>query len=48
MQTPLAGSLSFSPFANVSIPSATAIEYAGVYCCAILILAIYRFQRRDL
>ena len=31
MQTPLAGSLSFSPFANVSIPSVTAMVYAGVY-----------------
>src|SRR5712671_97006 len=29
MQTPLAGSLSFSPFANVSIPSMTAVCYAG-------------------
>ena len=28
MQTPLAGSLSFSPFANVSIPSMTAVGYA--------------------
>ncbi|HEY7878604.1 MAG TPA: ABC transporter permease, partial [Gemmatimonadaceae bacterium] len=28
MQTSLAGSLSFSPFANVSIPSATAVVYA--------------------
>ena len=30
MQTPLAGSLSFSPFANVSIPSLVAVGYAGV------------------
>src|SRR5450830_1948839 len=29
MQTPLAGSLSFSPFANVSIPSWLAVAYAG-------------------
>lgn len=48
MQTPLAGSLSFSPFANVSIPSITAIAYAGVYVCVVLAVAISHFQRRDL
>jgi ABC-2 type transport system permease protein len=48
MQTPLAGSLSFSPFANVSIPSGTALAYAGVYLCAALAVAIYHFRRRDL
>ncbi|HYK09777.1 MAG TPA: ABC transporter permease [Gemmatimonadales bacterium] len=48
MQTPLAGSLSFSPFANVSIPSLSAVGYAAVYLCAIVALAVYRFQRRDL
>jgi ABC-type transport system involved in multi-copper enzyme maturation permease subunit len=48
MQTPLAGSLSFSPFANVSIPSATAVAYAAVYFCIVLSVALYHFQERDL
>jgi Cu-processing system permease protein len=48
MQTPLAGSLSFSPFANVSIPSGTAIGYAVVYLLIVLSVAVYHFQRRDL
>ena len=48
MQTPLAGSLSFSPFANVSIPSWTAIGYAGLYFVVVLALAVRRFEARDL
>jgi Cu-processing system permease protein len=48
MQTPLAGSLSFSPFANVSIPSGAALGYAGVYLVAVLFVAIRQFSRRDL
>ncbi len=48
MQTPLAGSLSFSPFANISIPSGTAVVYAGAYLCVVLGVAIYHFQERDL
>jgi Cu-processing system permease protein len=48
MQTPLAASLSFSPFANVSIPSMTAVAYAGAYLLVVLGLAIRRFSRRDL
>ncbi|HEX4561342.1 MAG TPA: ABC transporter permease [Gemmatimonadales bacterium] len=48
MQTPLAASLSFSPFANVSIPSLTAIGYAGLYLVAVLGIATYHFNRRDL
>jgi Cu-processing system permease protein len=48
MQTPLAGSLSFSPFANVSIPSGTAVAYAGVYLVLMLAVGIWHFQRRDL
>ena len=48
MQTQLAGSLSFSPFANVSIPSRLAVGYAGVYLLVVLAIAIYHFQRRDL
>lgn len=48
MQTPLAGSLPFSPFANVSIPSPTMIGYGGFYLVIALFVAIYHFQRRDL
>lgn len=48
MQTPLAGSLSFSPFANVSIPSVTAVVYAGGYFVIILWVAIASLNRRDL
>ena len=48
MQTPLAGSLSFSPFANVSIPSRVAVAYAGAFLVVVLAVAIGHFQRRDL
>lgn len=48
MQTPLAASLSFSPFANVSIPSATALGYAAVYLAVALAVAVRSFSRRDL
>ncbi|MFI5227510.1 MAG: ABC transporter permease [Gemmatimonadales bacterium] len=48
MQTPLAGSLSFSPFANVSIPSAAALVYAAAFACGALGAAVYRLRRRDL
>jgi ABC-type transport system involved in multi-copper enzyme maturation permease subunit len=47
MQTPLAGSLSFSPFANVSIPSGTAVVYAGVFLVVVLAVATRQFNRRD-
>ena len=48
MQAPLAGSLPFSPFANVSIPSSTMIGYAGVYLLVALGISIYHFHLRDL
>jgi len=48
MQTPLAGSLPFSPFANVSIPSPTMIGYAGFYLLVALAIAVCHFQWRDL
>jgi ABC-2 type transport system permease protein len=48
MQTSLAASLSFSPFANVSIPSVTALVYAAGYLCVVLGTAVYVFHRRDL
>jgi ABC-2 type transport system permease protein len=48
MQPPLAASLQFTPFADVSVPSPTMIGYAGVYLVAALAIAIYHFNRRDL
>lgn len=48
MQTPLAGSLPFSPFANVSIPSPTMIGFAGLYLLVALAIAVYHFHSRDL
>ena len=48
MQTPLAGSLPFSPFADVSIPSAAMIGYAALYTLVALAIAIYHFHQRDL
>ena len=48
MQTPLAGSLSFSPFANVSFPSGAAVGYAVVYFVVVMAVAIVHFKRRDL
>lgn len=48
MAIPLASSLPFSPFANVSIPSTTMIVYATVYLCAALLIALYHFQLLDL
>ena len=48
MQTPLAGSLSFSPFANVSIPSVAALVYAGVFAVCVGVGALWRMSERDL
>ncbi|MGH8220283.1 MAG: ABC transporter permease subunit [Steroidobacteraceae bacterium] len=48
MQSPLAAALPFSPFANVSIPSRVMIGYAVGYLLIALMLALYRFQERDL
>jgi ABC-type transport system involved in multi-copper enzyme maturation permease subunit len=48
MQTPLAGSLSFSPFANVSIPSSIALAYAGFFTACVFGAALWRLSRRDL
>ena len=47
MEPPLAGSLQFSPFADVSVPSVTMIGYAGVTLVA-LAIALYHFGNRDL
>ncbi len=48
MQTPLAGALPFSPFATVSIPSATMIGYAVCYLLVALGVAVWHFHARDL
>jgi len=48
MQTPLAASLSFSPFANVSIPSQSALIYAAVFAGLVFASALWRFRARDL
>jgi hypothetical protein len=48
MQTPLAGSLSFSPFANVSIPSVVAIMYAGAFAVCVAAGTLWRMSERDL
>ncbi len=47
MESPLAGSLQFSPFADISIPSGTMIGYAGVYLLLSLGIAFYHFHLRD-
>jgi ABC-type transport system involved in multi-copper enzyme maturation permease subunit len=48
MESPLAGSLQFSPFADISVPSLTMIGYAVVYLLIALAIAIYHFHQRDL
>jgi Cu-processing system permease protein len=48
MESPLAGSLQFSPFADISVPSLVMIGYAGVYMICALAIAIYNFEHRDL
>ncbi|HEV2206097.1 MAG TPA: hypothetical protein VGR36_06130 [Candidatus Acidoferrales bacterium] len=48
MATPLAASLPFSPFANVSIPIVTMIGYAEFYLLIALVIAVYHFHVRDL
>ena len=48
MQPPLAGSLQFTAFPDVSVPSSTMIGYAVVYMVIAFAIAIYHFQRRDL
>jgi ABC-type transport system involved in multi-copper enzyme maturation permease subunit len=48
MESPLAGALQFSPFADISVPSLMMIGYAGAYLLGALAIAIYHFQDRDL
>ncbi len=48
MESPLSGSLQFSPFADVSIPSVAMIGYACVYMLIALGIAVYHFGQRDL
>jgi Cu-processing system permease protein len=48
MQSPLAGALQFSPFADISVPSIAMIGYSCVYLLVALVIAIYHFDQRDL
>lgn len=48
MESPLSGSLQFSPFADVSIPSNAMVGYACVYLLIALGIAVYHFSERDL
>lgn len=48
MESPLAGSLQFSPFADVSVPSITMIGYAIAYLVVVLGIAMYHWYQRDL
>ena len=48
MQSPLIGTLGFSPFSAASVPSPAMVVYAVLYLLATLGLAIRQFQRRDL
>lgn len=48
MESPLSGALQFSPFADISIPSAAMIGYAIVYLLIALGIAVYHFGERDL
>ena len=48
MQSSIARTLDFSPFATRSAPSTAMVLYACVYLLVALLLAIYRFQQRDL
>jgi Cu-processing system permease protein len=48
MESPLAGSIQFSPFADVSVPSRAMIVYAAAYLLLALIVATAHFRQRDL
>jgi len=48
MESPIAGSLQFSPFADISVPSGAMIVYTSIYLLAALAIAIYHFHERDL
>ena len=48
MESPLAGSLQFSPFADVSVPSAAMIVYTCLYLLGAMAIALYHFGQRDL
>jgi len=48
MQSPIARSLPFGPFSNISAPSLAMIGYAGAYLLVALAIAIHHFAHRDL
>lgn len=48
MQSPLLGTIGFSPFNTSSAPSGLMLAYAGAYLCLALWIAMRHFSRRDL
>lgn len=48
MQTSIARTLDFSPFATRSAPNTTMMLYAAIYLLLALAAALYRFHQRDL
>jgi Cu-processing system permease protein len=48
MQPTSLANLYGSPFVTTSVPSPAMVVYAAVYCLAVLGIALYVFQRRDL
>jgi hypothetical protein len=48
MESPLSGSLQFSPFSDISIPSGAMVGYACVYLLIALGIAVHHFRERDL
>jgi len=48
MQTSIARTLDFSPFATRSAPNANMMLYASIYLLLALAAALYRFHQRDL
>jgi Cu-processing system permease protein len=48
MESPLAGSIQLSPFADVSVPSGAMIVYAVIYLLLALVIAMVHFRQRDL
>jgi ABC-type transport system involved in multi-copper enzyme maturation permease subunit len=48
MQPPIVSALGMSPFSTTAAPSQAMLVYAIIYTIALLALAVYSFNRRDL
>jgi hypothetical protein len=48
MQSPVAHSLPFGPFAQAIAPSLAMVGYGAAYLVVSLVLGIWHFQHRDL